>query len=498
MKILFVIPIMANYYGGENTKPRMPHIGVASLSAYLKREGHTTAAFDCNVEEDPGALFGAPLTGCDVVGITLYSWNSKEAYLFVNKVAAFLKNQPGRKVPVVLGGPHVTVTGKESLARTAADFAVQGEGELTFAELLSGLYNPAGYENIKGLVWRDPLGDIRANPPREFIQDMDALPFPDYSIFRPGAYMNQEINELPLNTSRGCPFECSFCAIHLVSGKKFRPRSPENILREITEAYGQGIRNFFFTDDAFNLDMGRAEEICDLIIRSGLDIKLVFQHGLRADRLDRNLVDKLKRAGTTTIALSAESGNPEVLKAIKKTVSPEDIRRASALLDEAGIQFIVNFIIGHPTETYPKAMDSLRLAEEMGRKKTCVTIMCLNLIPYPGTEVFDWIGKHGRWLLTEETFFNIGMSDTSPIFESPEFPRREREAMLRRGNRLHRALLLRFIFGAVPGSLLRLLCDLELPGRLMPRLAMSTRLGQGWVYTRYLRKLYRPRTVKQQ
>lgn len=491
MRVLFVLPRQYNCYGtGEITKPRTPHLGIAYLSAYLKKQGHEVDLYDCAIEKNQGSLFEGVLRNYDIVGVSLCSLKIASSYTFVNKIVSYLKRHVDRKIPVVLGGPHVTISGKEALFSTDADFAISGEGEITLSELLKNLQNGGNFKQIDGLMWRDKSGLIVENSVREFIKDMDALPLPDYSIFKLDRYISFELNELPISTSRGCPFGCVFCAVNIVTGKVFRPRSPENILKEIIANYKNGIRNFYVTDDAFNLDIRRAEEICDLIIKNGLNIKFVFQNGLRVDCLTPTLVNKLKKVGCATIVLSAETGNEDVLKVIKKKITIEQFKFAIDVVDRADINFIVNFIIGHPTETYDKAMDSIRLAREIYKKKNCVNIIFLNLIPFPSTELFEWVEKNERWLLPKEKYLDTSMLDTLPVFENNGFTKEEKSFLLKKGNEIHRACLLKFIFGKYIGFFVRLITSIEVIKRLSTGFAFNSKAGGRSFHSRYLRKLY--------
>lgn len=491
MKILFVIPRQFNVYGGKTTKPRVPHIGIAYLSAYLKKQGHEIDVYDCTVEEDCDSLFGGFLLSYNIIGISLYSLSINSSYNLVNKIVAYLERHSNRKIPVVLGGPHVTMAKKEVLAKTGADFAIYGEGELTFIELIRNLKSSDNFNQIEGLIWRDKLGNIVKNPNREFIDNIDSLPLPDYSVFKLDRYVCSELNEIPINTSRGCPFECLFCAINLIAGRRFRARSPKNVVQEMMVNYNRGIRNFYIIDDAFNLNIKRAEAICDLIIKEDLKIKLVFQNGLRADYLTEKLVSKLKKAGCVAIVLSAESGNNDILKAIKKNITIERFNLAVDMIDKADINFIVNFIIGHPTETYDKAMDSIRLGRKISKRKNCATIMYFNLIPYPSTAVFEWIEKNGKWLLSKDKYLDSRMINTFPVFESRDFTEKERINLLEKGNRIHRASLLKFIFGKYLGFLAQYINNVEFIRNLLIRFAFSNKVGQGLSYSRFLRKLYK-------
>jgi radical SAM superfamily enzyme YgiQ (UPF0313 family) len=484
------MPKEFNVYGGQKMKPRLPHIGVAYLSAYLKKYGHEVDVYDSIVEEDSDVLLKELLSSHDIVGISLCSFKITSSYAFINRIVDYLRCS-NKNIPVVLGGPHVTVTGKEVLIKTGADFAIRGEGELTLSELLNGIEQKTeDFENINGLIWRDESGAIIENRIRDFIDDIDTLPFPDYSVFKLEKYISSSLNEIPISTSRGCPFECIFCAVKLVAGKSFRTRSPENVIQEIMLHYKNGIRNFYIADDIFNLDIERAEEICDLIIKNSLKINFIFHNGLRADCLTYKLAEKLKRAGCTTIVLSAESGNNSVLKSIKKNTTVEKINSAIGVLNDVKINFIVNFIIGHPTETFDKAMCSIRLAKEITKNRSCATVMFFNLIPYPSTELFEWIDSNGKWLFRREEYLDNSMSGMLPVFESDEFTGKERMMLLKEGDKIHRKTLLRFIFGKYVGFLVQILIGFRFIKYILIKFSFNNKLGEEFVYKRFLRKLY--------
>jgi radical SAM superfamily enzyme YgiQ (UPF0313 family) len=484
------MPKEFNVYGDEKINPRLPHMGVAYLSAYLKKCGHKVDVYDSMIEDSNDSFFNSNLFAYDIIGFSLYSFKIKSSYIFINKLIDYLKKYCNKSILVVLGGPHITVTGKEALLKTRADFAIRGEGELTLSELLKNLELKEDLHNINGLIWRDKTEEIIENPIREFIDNIDTLPFPDYSVFKLERYINSSLNELPISTSRGCPFSCIFCAVKLIAGKYFRARSPENVIQEIMLRYKNGTSNFYISDDIFNLDIKRAEEICDLIIKNNLKIKFIFHNGLRADFLTYELANKLKNAGCTTIVLSAESGNNDILKTIKKNITIEKIISAIDILESVKINFIVNFIVGHPTETYDKAMQSISLAKEIAKRKSCAAVMFFNLIPYPATELFEFVDKNEKWLFSKEEYLNNSMSGNVPVFESKDFSREERIALLEKGNKIHRATLLRFIFGRYAGFLIQLITNIKFINYIFTKFSFNNKLGEEFVYKRFLRKLY--------
>ncbi len=489
MKILFILPKEFNIYGDKKTKTRLPHIGIAYLSAYLKQDGHEVSFYDL-IDEDESKFFTSVLYSYDVIGISLCSFKITHSYMFVNKVVDYLNTSTNKKIPVILGGPHVTVTGKESLIKTNADFAIKGEGELTLSELLKEINNKDSFSNINGLIWRDKVRGIIENDNRDFIKDINTLPFPDYSIFKFGKYMSSMLNEIPLLTSRGCPYDCIFCAIKLIAGKQFRGRSPDNVMKEIINHYNNSIRNFYISDDIFNLDIKRAEEICDLIIKNNLKIKFIFHNGIRADCLTYRLAEKLKQAGCTTIVISAESGDNSILQIIKKNTTVEKINASINILNTVKINFIVNFIIGHPTENYKKAMTSINLAKNISKNKYCATIMFFNTIPYPSTEIYEWVNKHAKWLFNKEEYLNNSMTSNLPIFESDDFTKEQKVSLLKKGNKIHNKTLLRFIFGRYIGYLIYIFTNIKFIKYLALKFSFNNKFGEEFIYKRFLKKLY--------
>ena len=166
-------------------------------------------------------------------------------------------------------------------------------------------------------------------------------------------------------------------------GYPFRTRSPENVIKEIEYWHKKGYDTFEFSDDNFTFNMPRAEKICDLIIESGMKLKLIFGNGLRADRVNENLLKKLKKAGTFWIAYSLESADPHSLELLKKDLTLEQLKKSVQITKALGIKTQVNFIIGNPGETWQGFMKDLVVAEELNVDQ----LRFYNMIPYPGTEM---------------------------------------------------------------------------------------------------------------
>jgi len=447
-----------------------PHIGVAYLSAFLKKNNIQTEIFDEGLEVDLKRLFTLiedfkP----DLIGITIFSYCYGFAYNLIQKVK-------GKTfIPVVAGGAHISAIGKKIFEQVGIDFAVKQEGEFTLLELLGelGKKNPR-FDQIKGLFWRNQ-SQVIENPDRELILNLDELPFPDYQAFKIERYPCYKQKLLPLITSRGCPFGCNYCSVRLSMGCRFRARSAENVFQEIKFFYYQGVTNFDINDDCFTFDQKRAEAICDLIIAGDLKIKFQLYNGIRVDAVNSGLLKKMKRAGCFFISFGCEAGNERVLKIIKKGITLQQVRDAVNWANQAGIPNAVNFIIGHKQESYADALETLKFA---GSLKTNF-VNFYNLLPYPGTESFTWAKEHAQFLVPPDSFLeNISYRDNRPVFATKEFSESQRKEIISRGFDLYRRRILVFRLGRLLGVLVYWITSFELVNRLATDFALSNPFGK--------------------
>lgn len=450
-KILFLIPPIEHTDKVYNKITiRYPHIGIAYLASMLKQNKISFKILDMNLGySDSYALEYAKTYKPDLICTTAYSHDYKKLYDLIN----FVKSHYNGKI--VIGGPHVSITEKEALEKSYADFAVMGEGEYTLLELIKNIYKSQNFGDIKGLIWRKN-DEIVVNEKRPNIQDLDSLLFPAYEDFELEKYTGQTERRLPIITSRGCPYQCTFCCTRISMGNKFRKRSPDNVVDEIEHWYKKGWFIFDINDDIFSLDRNRAIKICDMIIERRLDIQFNFYVGLRVDTVDESLLKTFKAAGCRFISYGCEAGNDRVLKVIKKGITVKDVVNAVNTTKKVGINHKVNFIIGHPTETYEEAMDSIKLAKSLN----CNFLAFFKLIPYPGTEVYTWIrnNKNARFLYPPEIYLNgLTLKKLTSVFETDEFPAEERKKALINGFDLEEKTLAQFRFGKYKGYLVYLL-----------------------------------------
>ncbi len=321
----------------------------------------------------------------DLVGIRSISLFEDE----LKRVAELTRNL--LDVPIVAGGPIATARrGPLLKAIPAIDLLVVGEGELTFSRLLSGT-------TTNGLVFRNgsqivDLGD------GDVLDNLDNLPFPDYSLIDLGryeqhlSYAYNHRRQGVLLTSRGCPFLCTYC--NTFAGKTARLRSAENVVAEMEQmSRDHGIEDFYVVDDIFNMDRKRTEAVFRMIIRLGKDWHLYFVNGLRADIMTRELVDLMADAGTVWVTYAVESGSPRIQKLVKKNMRLEQAAEIINYSQDRRLVVNVNTMYGFPTETGADAQLTLDYLAQLHMPSLLPYHFCLR--GYEGCEIVDQAAQAG-------------------------------------------------------------------------------------------------------
>jgi anaerobic magnesium-protoporphyrin IX monomethyl ester cyclase len=300
-------------------------------------------------------------------------------------------------VTFIAGGPHATMCYSDVLRNHNIDIAVLGEGEETLCELLLRLENNEPIDATAGIAFKKG-GQVVITKSRLPVSNLDDIPFPAWDLIRLSDY--SDLAHFPLTslragkrymalfTSRGCPYQCTYC--HQIFGKVFRKRSAENVFKEIEELHTvYGVDEFFVFDDTFNFDRKRAEEISDKIISSGIKIWIAFPNGLRGDILDTALLEKLKAAGTYLITFSVESASPRIQKMIRKNLDIEKLNVMIEAADRLGMVTRGFFMLGFPGETIAEAKETIEFA---ARSKLCLaSFFCVTF--QKSTRLFEEIIK---------------------------------------------------------------------------------------------------------
>jgi radical SAM superfamily enzyme YgiQ (UPF0313 family) len=319
-------------------------------------------------------------TGPDVLGITCYSSG-------MNSVKIICENIKRKtNIPIILGGIHPTSLPLHSLKYTGADIVVIGEGELTLSEVLQVLNqkDSSQLDQIEAIAYKSADGRIVMNENKNYIGDLNTLSFPQRDIFEKDLYYGDVIS-----TSRGCPFDCNYCASKVMWSRKVRFRSVENVISELTILKDKYNSKFVrIVDDTFTLDRGRVLALCRQIQQRGLN-SIRFSLGSRVDTLDEELVEQLKRSGVETVTLGIESTSPKILKFIGKDETLADMAKAILLLRKYAIQSHAFFMIGFPGET----KEDIDTNKEFIAKYRPDYAEVNMVTPYPGTELWDMLMK---------------------------------------------------------------------------------------------------------
>ena len=387
MKVLLVNPPRENELTGNNpalideARGFNPPLGLLYLAGYLEEKTpHRVEVCDAQVEElsYPRLKERIADSAPDLVGLTAMTFT----LLDVVKTAR-LAGEALPEIPVAVGGVHAFLFPEETVKLPDIDYVLSGEGEESFALLLDRLEEKGDLSTVPGLTYLD-RGEVRSSPSPPLCADLDSLPFPARRLTPYHKYSSVMARRQPITTmftSRGCPFRCSFCARpHL--GKQFRYRSAENVVDEMEECGELGIREFLIYDDTFTVNRDRVLEVSEEILRRKLEIG--WDVRARVDRVDREMLELMKRAGCERIHYGVEAGTEKILKVLNKGITLEKVRETVALTRKTGIETLAYFMIGSPTETREDIHRTIRFALDLKPDFVHATILC----PFPGTEIY--------------------------------------------------------------------------------------------------------------
>lgn len=411
-KVLLIAPPSSSYLGAVR-----PPINLGYLAQSLLEAGIEYAVEDMRNRGRFSALQRTIRTfQPDLIGVSLVSFEYKRSYELIHNIKEFRPH-----TPIIVGGPHVSVLRETVLEECAdIDFGVVQDGEKPIVQLCRA---DVPLEQIPGLLFRRN-GKVVSSGPPALVKDLDSIPFPRYNNFHLKRYQR----EITIITSRGCPYRCIFCP-NSINAKKFRARSPANVVDEIEYWYSRGIKQFDVTDDNFTLIKKRVYQICEEIESRGLKgLFIRCSNGIRADRVDRHLLSRMKEVGFKEVAFGADGGNNKVLiDIVHKGETIEDIEQALKDACDLGLSVKLFIIVGSPGETMSDVEDSLAL----GQRYPVVWLHLNNPIPYPGTELFEWVRTHECFVIPPEEYLNsVTEVDTTPVFETPELPQEVRKRIL--------------------------------------------------------------------
>jgi len=364
-------------------KFKLPRLGLPLLGAMLERElGIRPTIFF----QELGGIDWNEVAESDLVGISTITTTALEAYAILDRI-----KQRGN-IPVVMGGPHVTFLPDEALER-GADFVMRGEGEYAFVELVKRLRaGDDDFSSIPGLSYHSGNESIH-NPAMRQVEHLDDLPWPDLTLIR----NYEKIRTIPVMTSRGCPYNCKFCSVTKMFGRRYRFRDTADVLDELEMLHERNPRaSFFFYDDNFTARPKRTKELLQGMIDRGLKVSWTAQ--ARVDVVkDEELLDLMRESRCTFLYLGLESINPLTLESYRKEQTVQDIADAVKILHKYRIKVHGMFVLGSDDDDLQTIKDTVRFA----RGLKIDTVQFLVLTPFPGTETYDELIGQDRILVDD-------------------------------------------------------------------------------------------------
>lgn len=405
MRVLLIAPPWLEIYGNFKKAAKIgcvsPPLGLTYLGGSVLNSGYDCRILDMETQclNEKDVIDNIKEYSPSLIGITATSPVYANAKYLGNIIKRSFPD-----TPLCIGGVHSTVAGKKVLEECPFfDFQVVGEGENTIVEILKALESRKFLNEIKGLVFRKD-GAIVENERRSFVENLDDLPKParhlldqkHYKHYLPHKGLVMYANVF---TSRGCPFQCIFCSQHTMYGRRVRYHSMKRVISELRDIHNFGIRHVIIMDETMTLNRQRVFEFCNAIKQERFDF--TWEGWTHASTVDEDVLRVMKETGLIRLSFGIESGDPEILKIIKKGVTLDQIRRAYKIANNIGIETRGSAIIGFPFETRKSVWRTVKFLRSL---KECKQLFLNVACPYPGTELYDCAitRKGGMNLLTDD------------------------------------------------------------------------------------------------
>jgi len=373
-KIIFIEPQAPNLHIFSEFP--LPRLGSLILGTMMQQRGWEVEVF----VEDIRRVDYDIVAASDLVGISTITSTAPRAYAIADRVRAM-------GVPVLMGGPHVTYLTDEALEH--ADFVIRGEGESPLTAFIDAWEDGRDFSAVPNLSLKVD-GRIVHHPMQPMEKNLDAIPYPDLALLKPDRGRRRFTPPIPVLTSRGCPFDCSFCSVTGMFGRKYRFRSTENIIEELRRYNRRGNAVFFY-DDNFTASRERTKELLQAMIRERFKFNWTTQ--VRADvARDIELVRLMKKAGCHTVYIGFESVNPESLDAMNKKQTVADLIQAVRVLRRHRIHIHGMFVLGFDQDDWKTVKKTVRFA----KKARLSTTQFLILTPLPGSEFYNRMKAEDR------------------------------------------------------------------------------------------------------
>lgn len=412
-KILYIIPELDDCYpndvdDAEEVDVIHPPLGILYVASYCEKYGNYLPI-----------IMDAMVKGRDMTNevTELIKQNKIDVVCITSMTANFYKATNYARIAkameciTIIGGAHISSAYNNVIGMDFYDFGIVGEGEAVLLELLNALFGNRPFENIKGIAYKQD-GRVIFTGKQERIKDLDVIPFPAYDKINMDRYL--EVQSLGIITSRGCPYDCLFCASKCLWNRKVTYRSIKNVADEIEmlcRQYDYYDKEINIYDDNFMLQHERVRELCNAMIERKLGLK--WKCMSRIDSINERILEDMKRAGCYKISFGIESVNEETLRRINKKIDPRKIEKAIKMCNDAGITFLGYFMIGFPWEKRENFMETLSFIENHPEIEASLSV----LSPYPGTDFYENREKWGIEINETWDKFN----HLSAVIKSPNY-----------------------------------------------------------------------------
>jgi anaerobic magnesium-protoporphyrin IX monomethyl ester cyclase len=442
MKVLLINPPQLFYPGSDPPAGNLP-LGLMYIAAVLDKAGYKAEILDAFMIDSSFLKVGDTLeVGMpygkireeirrrkpDIVGIASpFTCQAENAIRVGNIVKEIDPN-----ILTVVGGPHVTAVPMEFLEEAKnIDIVVVGEGEYAMLDIAKVFEGTKKISDVQGIAYRED-GVIKQNALRPFIKDLDELPYPAYHLVDLEQYLNPKKIEyrsfkdraISMITSRGCPFNCSFCSVHLHMGKMFRAHSVNYVINHIEYVVNKfGVKTIFFEDDNLTFDLKRFEAICDKIIERGIRFNWETPNGIRADYLTLSLLKKMKKSGCQSLFFGIESGDQCVLdNIIDKRLNLKEVVKVAKMCKDIGLRTAAFYVIGFPGEKKENMLKTVELALRLKRDFD-VGMLLHVATPSLGTRLYEECKKMGyiEENLTPRAFAEVRQTRGMPLIKTEDF-----------------------------------------------------------------------------
>jgi len=434
-KVMFIVPpgsIEMEFGRLSTAGGELPWLGMAYVAAAVRKVGHQVFLRDYEVEGKSWDAVHSDIVSFDPDVVTTAG--------FINNMDRCLKlfdiaKSANPKIITVLGGPQATIFPDDAIKSSNLDFLTISESEISFTRLVSFAEDPEARPTFLGVIYRDrKTGEIKKNDRQPLVQDLDSFPLPALDLYPmekyyPPVYIwGKKVANMV--TSRGCPYECTFCEAKMTFGRTFRYHSEKRVLEDLdylNKRYGYD--SFQFYDDIFTTDRRRVVELCESLLKNNRKYKWMCY--TRTDRVDPELLKLMKRAGCYMISFGIESGDQVLLDKIRKKLVVETNMKGIEDCAKAGINGVGTFMLGLPGETRQQTVNTIEFAR---KSKLAYSIFGITE-PYPGTEMWGDAVKEGYFINADENFTNHLLANFNKIWVPNGRTREDLEELTREAYR---------------------------------------------------------------